>query len=338
MHSLLNGLRNRDTVGSIGVFGGHLAFTRMNPSIVVLRHALALDERRTRYRPNPYVDKASRGGVRKGIPSVSERFNQEPLAAPAPSVPPPVINSGDRLIERRLIDCTFLPKDAADGQSQQRTDGRGEVVGAHQKTGHLQRKEVWFAGCHSGELIFQRYIHALLMCLVSDVGGGSVGSALGDGFNLANASLGWMVKQAVLADAGLLFRPDAFKSYSGVLEVVGPYIKTCGGAPLETQPEMVTRNLLEDLSKALGLGDLSGVAPGDQADEVYERLHRRSESEKRRTDDRVKEPFKTLPTVQDACSPVQDKLGAASLWWILEILPLWEKRVGYDGYISKGFR
>lgn len=43
---------NRDTVGSVGLFGRHLGFTRSNPGIRTFRHAVALDERRRRFQPN----------------------------------------------------------------------------------------------------------------------------------------------------------------------------------------------------------------------------------------------------------------------------------------------
>lgn len=39
-------------MASVGLFGLHLGYTRWNPSILTFRHAVSLDERRTKFQPN----------------------------------------------------------------------------------------------------------------------------------------------------------------------------------------------------------------------------------------------------------------------------------------------
>lgn len=45
---------NRDTVASVGVFSRHLPFTASNTIIRTFRQALALDEHRAKFKPNPW--------------------------------------------------------------------------------------------------------------------------------------------------------------------------------------------------------------------------------------------------------------------------------------------
>ncbi|KAG9041003.1 hypothetical protein FS837_012856 [Tulasnella sp. UAMH 9824] len=110
-----------ETVSSVGLAGSrHLPFSASNSAVKIVRHALALDERRTKFRHNHWV-----GTVRKES-SRSRPTRKEVLSMityPDPTLPP-------------WAELSERPEDidAVDDQSE---PNRTDVM------------EVWFAGCHS---------------------------------------------------------------------------------------------------------------------------------------------------------------------------------------------
>lgn len=68
----------RDTVASVSLYGRHYSFTRSNPSIQVLRHAVALDERRVGFQPNLCNNGLSSKDIRNFGPSSG--YTMESLA------------------------------------------------------------------------------------------------------------------------------------------------------------------------------------------------------------------------------------------------------------------
>ncbi|RDX42989.1 hypothetical protein OH76DRAFT_1253027 [Lentinus brumalis] len=125
-----------DTVGSVGVIPhSSLPFVKSNDAIRVFRHALALDERRVRFKPALYrytppedVHGIDPGDMPKGDTTWAFAHELEPLLAQIYGKP------------RRSASVDQFCKDHAGSH-------------AHGKTDSL---EVWFAGCHC------------------DIGGGSV--------------------------------------------------------------------------------------------------------------------------------------------------------------------
>lgn len=97
-------------MASVGVFGHNAGFTFFNPGIQSFRHAVALDERRSKFRP-----------FQRHTPEKGDEEAIDPWI--------------DRLNENK--------------RRQWRETGFGEDWERNMfETNH---REVWFAGCHSGE-------------------------------------------------------------------------------------------------------------------------------------------------------------------------------------------
>ncbi|KAG8968004.1 hypothetical protein FRC05_001714, partial [Tulasnella sp. 425] len=197
-----------DTVSSVGVLSRHLPFTASNTIVKTFRHALALDEHRAKFKPNPWHRAAPSAAAAKndpdkgtpvsptrpgnfferisdGVKKVGDGVRQE--VAKVGEVVENVV--GDvvegkiqhkrRVLRKRTV--FSVDSDAID-------DGHDD----DKYHGHVATdvKEVWFAGCHA------------------DVGGGSVSNNREN--TLANPSLMWMVNEIIATKAPILFKPYAF--------------------------------------------------------------------------------------------------------------------------------
>ncbi|KAG8957907.1 hypothetical protein FRC00_003314 [Tulasnella sp. 408] len=171
--------RNRDTVASCGLFGRHLPFTASNHIIRVFRHALALDERRSKFKPNLWHRNAHSPEAAANDPDQG-----------TPVVPP--LNNGPH----RKETANDFYHSAKRGLRKIRnketvwSDDR-EAYDLSAASMECDIREVWFPGCHA------------------DVGGGSVKN--GTKHCLANASLVWMVNHIISADVGVIFKRRAFE-------------------------------------------------------------------------------------------------------------------------------
>ncbi|KAF9560892.1 hypothetical protein CPC08DRAFT_459719 [Agrocybe pediades] len=179
-----------DTVASVGVIMGRtLPFTNSNRAIKTFRHALSLDERRAKFRPNSY---------HRPSPTPEDAANDPQQASPA--------------VERTASSAFTIPN-GSDGTSMKEspTKQNKKSWGFFGKGGSVKVKptgksiapvlveddngqeddvlEVWFSGCHS------------------DVGGGAVTNDTAS--SLANISLRWMVREAATAACGIKFDEDA---------------------------------------------------------------------------------------------------------------------------------
>ncbi|KIO29802.1 hypothetical protein M407DRAFT_69958 [Tulasnella calospora MUT 4182] len=179
-----------DTVASCGLFGRHLPFTASNEIIRVFRHALALDERRGKFKPNQWHRKSH---------SVKGAEN-DPNAAT--TVEPPYTDGPQR--RETANDYIHWAHNGFPKRTKKETvwsDDR-EAFDLKTEKDKCKVREVWFPGSHA------------------DVGGGSVGNDTPH--CLANASLVWMVNQVLHANVGIIFKRDAseatiFDSDSGPL-------------------------------------------------------------------------------------------------------------------------
>lgn len=167
--------------------------------------------------------------------------------------------------------------------------------------------------------------------------------------SLANIPLGWMVKEAIMAGGGPVFRRDAFTQYSGVLEVIGSEALHHGGfefrVPQTLEPATTLISSLaaafrpttvaelpleEQLSHLLWLWETLRVH--DPTSELVNSARTVTLSRAKKAD-LIPQAF-----TQDVCAEAHDPLKAKRGWWIFEYLPLWEMRVEHDGRVTKGFR
>ncbi|KAL0961461.1 hypothetical protein HGRIS_006406 [Hohenbuehelia grisea] len=179
-----------DTVSSVGVIMGKtLPFTNSNTAIKTFRHALALDERRAKFRPNNYHYTAPTPQAAEADPQHASNAKGDPEASS-----PPGSGSGS--------DTDSSNKDKKNGLSIfQRLSPKLKCKGSKGSTrdsatlqaqpGDTNVLEVWFIGCHS------------------DVGGGNVTDDVTS--SVANIPLRWMVREVILSQCGIQFEVAALQ-------------------------------------------------------------------------------------------------------------------------------
>ncbi|KAG9029486.1 hypothetical protein FS837_003540 [Tulasnella sp. UAMH 9824] len=173
-----------DTVASVGWTFKHLPFTDSNTIIRCFRHALALDEHRVEFMPNPWHDASKNPNAAKHDPDSGTTV----FGITKGSTLPGTVRGWLELPTRGSRGSFVrIPVDAGgDDTFENDTEDNFEY---HLGT-PTDVKEVWFAGCHS------------------DVGGGSTPNK--EVHTLANPSLQWMVSEVLKHAPYVLFRPDAF--------------------------------------------------------------------------------------------------------------------------------
>ncbi|KAG7086992.1 hypothetical protein E1B28_012970 [Marasmius oreades] len=166
-----------DTVNSVGLIPKRLPFTTSNTNVRTFRHAVALDERRAKFKANLW-NRPSQKEAELGL-------------------------DGKPKDRRHHCDEPSLMNMIADAAGKQSD---------HSKHAHtlraLERKyskdrnsptdieEVWFAGCHC------------------DVGGGSVSNDTKP--NLARIPLRWMIRECFRTNTGIMFHADLLEDVMGV--------------------------------------------------------------------------------------------------------------------------
>ncbi|KAF8878551.1 hypothetical protein BD779DRAFT_1447630 [Infundibulicybe gibba] len=156
-----------DTVNSVGLIPKRLPFTSSNQSVRTFRHALALDERRAKFKANhwnrPRTDDKTR--------SITDR----------------------KKIHRNRLHIDNGTRGVAD---QGKVHSHGVDSLRKMERRHMQKyskdptrktdiEEVWFAGCHC------------------DIGGGSVPNITTT--NLARIPLRWMIRECFKTNSGIIF-------------------------------------------------------------------------------------------------------------------------------------
>ncbi|KIO29788.1 hypothetical protein M407DRAFT_21037 [Tulasnella calospora MUT 4182] len=168
-----------DTVASVGWTFKHLPFTDSNTIIKSFRHALALDEHRVQFMPNPWHNSSKNPDAGKHDPDGgTTKESQGPGTV-----------RGWLSLPKKVLSAIFRPGpvDAGGDDNLEHDTDDDHLYNGGEPT---NVKEVWFAGCHA------------------DVGGGSTPN---DKIHtLANPSLQWMVTEVLGNAPDVLFRPDAF--------------------------------------------------------------------------------------------------------------------------------
>ncbi|KAG0703790.1 hypothetical protein DFH29DRAFT_915099 [Suillus ampliporus] len=302
-----------DTVQSTGVLlSRSLPFTDSNTLIKTFRHALALDERRTRFQPDLYhrpqsdtadpeyamVSKLSEAVAEledKASGKISSLVNKLLQAA----------KRGKKLVKKPKFQG--LKGSFANKILRKRSrivivaETPGEIIVVKEETGVEEGDspdidptppsdvlEVWFSGCHS------------------DIGGGNVGNSVE--VSLAQITLRWMVEQVMLSQCGIVFDEEA-------LERVG--------MPLSSLPVSKTPPATEDPTgkspPVIDKTDLS-AAPNDAVSPFVEETPLSAHSSP--PTDPPTTPSQRNPETCNALAPLFDELQLSKSWWLLEIIPL----------------
>ncbi|CEL62131.1 putative protein YEL023C OS=Saccharomyces cerevisiae (strain ATCC 204508 / S288c) GN=YEL023C PE=4 SV=1 [Rhizoctonia solani AG-1 IB] len=165
-----------DTVNSVGLTPRELPFANSNYLIRVFRHALALDERRTKYEPNLWGH--------------TTEMNEELIKCSTHEIHGWInkiwnyISGGKNTKRCRAYKCD-------NSDTPIHWDGH-DFASPEERPHETDVKEVWFAGAHG------------------DIGGGAVENDTPN--DLARIPLRWMVRQCFAKKTGILFHSSELKA------------------------------------------------------------------------------------------------------------------------------
>ncbi|KAF8797697.1 hypothetical protein BYT27DRAFT_7152322 [Phlegmacium glaucopus] len=252
-----------DTVSSVGIIPRTQPYTSVNYAVKTFRHALALDERRARFRPKTWYEATLEPELQ--------------LDVDEPDIVPRGNTSRDDWV------YTPLKRDMANIE------------------------EVWFSGCHA------------------DIGGGSHHNRLKN--SLSFIPLRWMIKEAIIAGTGILFKKDALKSISfdfmalaSELDRLGLDVQETGLDPVLLQPPVV-----QPMGSASTLDALLSpiFSPTSQTSTLFPFVPFAIPSSVTTVLDQGQNrvAVQHVMGIHDIISKVYDRLFEAKSWWILEIIP-----------------
>ena len=116
-------------------------------------------------------------------------------------------NQGQSRVEKKIRQLGFVRINSTDQSFQSKQRLNSDVV----ETGEPDIKEVWFAGCHSGNLLLIYFafimVSGMTETIFPDIGGGAVSNDVEQ--SLSNITLRWMVREIVASGLGDIFDPSA---------------------------------------------------------------------------------------------------------------------------------
>ncbi|KAI1793368.1 hypothetical protein LXA43DRAFT_972022 [Ganoderma leucocontextum] len=313
-----------ETVASVGVIMGRtLPFTAANTTIKTFRHALSLDEHRVRFQPNLYHwgDADSSSGNKSSdntkIPvslasdSAKEKSSKRPNTRcvrsflrrwPAKhrknraSVPPSNAQQATEIDLEAAVAVKIgesAPSDHAESSSSV-SSGLGDNI-----DGGTDVLEVWFVGCHA------------------DVGGGSVSDTTK--LSLSEITLCWMVREVVLAKAGIEFDPAAVQR-ANIPESIFDLKDEGIDLPDSTRPSPHDIIVLFPEVKTKTIEDIN--LPGQLDPSTSNPNKTQDPGPQAPTSPTEGSGGDPLNVDVDALQPIYDQLKINPAWWLLEIIPL----------------
>ncbi|KAG6866325.1 hypothetical protein C0991_005792 [Blastosporella zonata] len=301
-----------DTVDSVGIIPKRLPFTTSNTIVRTFRHAISLDERRAKFKPNfwnrPTDGEQALGVHTVRIPTPEPKYRKNGKAVDA---------KGEHVHEHSV------KSESKEDKKLSQFENIYSDKDTHHKT---DIEEVWFAvcclplhisryptlivpffqGCHCGSFLLYFFPTCIvLMALSLDVGGGSVDNKTPN--SLARIPLRWMVRECFKSDTGVMFNTEALRTIGLDPSTLYPYVLPRPPPRLSassytfqkaTKPSFFKRVAAHRNRKANAAASVT-VTVNDQS-KIDEELE----------------------DMKDAMSPVYDQLQLKSWWWILEIIPL----------------
>ncbi|KIL66936.1 hypothetical protein M378DRAFT_9939 [Amanita muscaria Koide BX008] len=304
-----------DTVESVGLIPKRLPFTSSNTIVKTFRHAVALDERRAKFKANLW-NRPTKEALQLGIDlrrRQYEFFKRQKGDK----------KKGDKTAEdEKAEDEKAENKQEEDDEHEKHGDGqqkkpkklklhRGTTLwkldqDMDRKMNHYESiysgtyatptdvEEVWFAGCHC------------------DVGGGSVANSTR--YSLARIPLRWMVRECFKTKTGLLFNTECLRDIGLDPTTLHPSI-----AP--RPPALFHRAKTQTVDKPPSTSfsrRVKNLFTSSKAKQraAMEEAERRSNSQ---FSSFISEEDEEL---WDALSPKFDQLKLKRFWWALELLPI----------------
>jgi Uncharacterized alpha/beta hydrolase domain (DUF2235) len=174
-------------------------------------------------------------------------------------------------------------------------------------------EEVWFAGCHCGEvsLTIEQLIVCILPCSL-DIGGGSVLN--GTRPNLAHISLRWMIRECFRKNSGMIFDLQAIKLIGIDPSTIYPVV--------EPRPDIPSFS-----SSSLKIAVVVPQKWGAQLASWIPFVSKKKASELQFPNE-SEEALDKL----DALAPMYDQLALNPIKWAaMELLPMSKERLHKDG-------
>ncbi|KIY71582.1 hypothetical protein CYLTODRAFT_487175 [Cylindrobasidium torrendii FP15055 ss-10] len=190
-----------DTVDSVGIIPRRLPFTTSNTLVRTFRHAVALDERRAKFKANLW-----------NMPTEEEQQLGTPRASPSNSR-----KSSRQFNSIRSRKAPF-PLDIKLDPEEEEFLNKMEARFSEEAPKPTDVREVWFSGCHC------------------DVGGGSVKNSTRN--SLARISLRWMVRECFLARTGIMFDTERLRDIGLEPTTLSPFV-TPRPPPLSTKGKSI---------------------------------------------------------------------------------------------------
>ncbi|KAG8792947.1 hypothetical protein FRC12_004392 [Ceratobasidium sp. 428] len=291
-----------DTVNSVGIIPRELPFAKSNYLIRVFRHAVALDERRAKFKANLW-GRATETEEKLGEAGKRGKYHREQRQG----------STGG------MFSFITRPSNSQDADRGRSKDNNGKGSERHEhRNGHdfaspeernhqTDVKEVWFAGAHC------------------DVGGGSVPNETAH--SLARIPLRWMIRECFVNNTGILFHSAELDELGISPASLWPTVK------IPTPPER-TSTKLSDIDGDSGQGhQATGATLVDG--------HAAEATDATAVNVPLPPPDDIFPhgTVtlgcaedqKDAVCPVYDQLSLVWWWWILELLPMRQRYQRHDG-------
>ncbi|KAL0961236.1 hypothetical protein HGRIS_006201 [Hohenbuehelia grisea] len=202
-----------DTVNSVGLIPRRLPFTTSNTVVRTFRHAVALDERRAKFKANLW-----------NLPMPHEAKLGNPAHPPAspnvqPSKLPDASNSSSEKHPGHEHHSSFI----RDSSEEYLLSAMERKYSEFRHRSDVE--EVWFAGCHT------------------DVGGGSVSNKTRH--SLARISLRWMVRECFKTQTGIMFDTERLKEIGLDPATLYPFV-TPRAPPLPTEGARIAKASKKD--------------------------------------------------------------------------------------------
>ncbi|KAF9259354.1 hypothetical protein L218DRAFT_874918 [Marasmius fiardii PR-910] len=281
-----------DTVGSVGVIPKRLPFTTSNTHVRYFRHAVSLDERRARFKPN-FWQHQPKGQKDLGLPPGS-----------MPKARRPNRRKWGRQEEEDRPDPPERKSSKSLKELERRYSGGGDCS--------TDIEEVWFAGCHA------------------DVGGGAVENERRN--SLARIPLRWMIRQCFLLNTGIMFHREMLKGVGMDPSTLYPRVKRrpqldLRNLPTPSLPPSLTTSGTESIRN--WFHHTHECQPTASSSMTQNSSTTQNTRIGKFTQDFVNEEEEDY---KDAISPAYDMLSKKWGWWILEVIPQMLKYQNDDDY------
>lgn len=273
-----------DSVASVGIIPRQLPLsTTPTNKPRHFRHAMALDERRAKFKICRHQTKGfedvEKGGARVTTitkTTATQLLDMLPNQKPEQDVPP---------------DYNPL-KRYGTGNHPNLTDEEYRDLYGHDDRFETDVLEVWFAGCHA------------------DVGGGAVSND--QRHKLAQIPLRWMIRQAFECNTGIIFKTTVLAEYGLDVHTLWPEYKSLPIPSHSPPPSVLEKYDVNLPPRSVRRNKLIPIDRKENGENFYQLA---SHTDDDWTPEQIEDSY-------DAMQPLNDQLVQAPSWWILELLPV----------------